>query len=200
IALWTVISVLIVGDFFQHVIYGKFSESRFTALIDDTSEQVRSRAERIIRQCSEASAELQEKLENVKLVTQEKIFIHLQDRLGDTNYDWGIYDDAGKLIAWNGQLANKEQSLTSGDTEISVISQLHRQSVKLKQGVTVKNNSATLVILKPIGADYGIENRYLKTYNLLTDNLPAHPVLLYNSQSTTASPDLRVRNLQITPD
>ncbi|HEY4491751.1 MAG TPA: hypothetical protein VI958_07090, partial [Acidobacteriota bacterium] len=70
-----------------------------------------------------------------------------------------------------------------------------------KKAIRIHDSWLFLAVFQPLSADYGIRNRYLHEFNLLTDGLAMKPDLLYNSrQSSTQSPELLIRTIQITPE
>jgi signal transduction histidine kinase len=200
IGLWLIISVLMSIDSVQHSIYAAYSESRFQKDIESSSSEISRRAETAILQGRSAASNLSQGLQTLLPETGDSLFVRLQERFGSSSFWWAIYDGNGQLLAWRGQYDKRESLLESGVEEISVISELHQQFLKLKRTISFRGRPLMIVVLRPIGADYGIQNRYLRTYNLLTDGLPLRPLLLYSSRTSTSAKDLIIRNIQVTED
>jgi len=89
----------------------------------------------------------------------------------------------------------------SGSPEITVYNALHQQFIRMKRSIVSRQLSFIVVVNRPIAADYGIRNRYLKDYNLLTDHLPIRPDLLYNSQVVAPyASDIVIKTFPVTTD
>lgn len=200
IGLWLVISSLIVIDFVQHFIYANYSDSRFQSQVDASTAVIRGRVQAQIQEGKQNLDALQALLESNASLSVDALFVRLDHKFGNSKFLWAVYDQSGQLSAWKGQFENKEPVLPAGTEETTVISDLHNQFLRVKRAVSLHGKLFQLIVLRQIGADYGIRNQYLHTYNLLTDGLAVHPVLLYNSQTTATASDLVVRNISITGD
>ncbi len=145
--------------------------------------------------------EVSEQLESIEPLGPGSIFVQLQDKLGNAPYGWAVYDEQGSLLAWKGQFPAREIRILPESEELTVYTELHQQFLRLKRVSAAKQITFIIVVNTPIAADYGIQNQYLRNYNLLTDQLTIRPDLLYNSQVTTpSSSDLIVRTFEVAPE
>lgn len=200
IAVWALIGCLVATDFVQRYFYEGYSAEHFLAQARENSEQVKKRAVVLVKGLEAESAELEHALSVLDTSKIENIPIGLSERAGQTKYWWGVYNDEGRLLAWNGQVRSYETYISEGSREVDVEGLLHQQFLKLKRSVKVSGVLYMLSAYEPIAADYGIENQYLSSFNRLTDELPIRPVLLYNSESSARSPDVVVQNVTVSPE
>lgn len=201
VGFWLLISSLLLLDFVQLLTYRQYSETHFTEQIRRSTEEVKKRAEKLLRILQSDYAAIQGNLEKIEPLTPETVPIQLEDKLGEPPYDWGVYNEEGRLLAWNDEeVQSQETYLQEGSQEVSVVTALHQNFLKYKQALRLDGKLYVIAVLRPIAADYGIENQHLKSYNLLTDALSIKPMLLYNSQTSTSSPELKILNIQITKD
>jgi nitrogen fixation/metabolism regulation signal transduction histidine kinase len=201
VTLWIVISSLVFVDFWQLLSYRDYSEQSFQQKVDESTVALKKRAEIILRQTENDSRDVEQALRKIDPLTIDNMFSRLPAQLQTFDFYWGIYGQDGQMICWSGQLPYRERYTGNGGEDVSVYSELHQQFLKVKRPVRIGASQFTISVLRPISADYGIENRYLHTYNLLTDGLSLRPDLLYNSQqSTTTSPDLVIRSVAVAPD
>src|SRR5262249_16929762 len=148
---------------------------------------VKKRANKVVDQLRTDTGLLEYELRNVQPLTPENIFLRLHQEMSKYHFFWGVYQEVdNRLIAWSGQLPYKDTYLAPGAEEITVITNLHQQFLRYRHAIKLEGGIYYVSVLTPIAADYGIENRYLTSYNILTDGLAIRPDLLYNSpQSTT---------------
>ena len=199
--LWICILFLTAMDFWRTATLTRSSAQLLNQEIDRSTRTIQDRARELLETSRVDYRRVQEALENVSPFTRENVFVQLENSLSGSGFWWGVYDSDRKLIAWNGQLPLKEASIEPDKEDVSVLNLLHQQFLKYKKTLRHKNNTLFLVVLRPFATEFGIENRYLGTFNRLTDDLAIHPYLLYNSeQSTTTSPDLTIRTVQVTKD
>ncbi|MCI0415866.1 ATP-binding protein [bacterium] len=200
-SLWLLITSILFADFIHFSFLCKYSEAGFRKEVDQVTAIVHQRATRQVDMLRDNTKEVREELNAIDVLSPGSIFVRLQDRLGKKDYSWAVYDDEGALLAWNGEFSTREIRILPESEEISVYNALHQQFWRLKQVAILKNLTFIIVVNKPIAADYGIQTRYLRTYNLLTDGLSIRPDLLYNSQVTISrSSDLVIKNFTVTPD
>jgi len=198
---WVIISSLVLVDFLQLIRYGRASDADVLVKIEENNREIQRRATSLLNSCRSYSREIEEVLKHVQSISAGDAFIRLQGNLEKKSYWWGVYAGDGQLLSWSGQVPYREGFLAPGMEEISVVSELHQQFLKHRRSVKLEDATYSITVLNPVAADYGIKNRYLDSYNLLTDGLAIRPDLLYNSdQSTTASPDLIIRTLTVTPE
>ncbi len=201
LGLWIAIILLTSVDFWRTASLNRSSKDLLVQEIDRSTRIVQRRASALLESSREDCRILAEMLEKVDPLTRENLFVQFENNLSGSRFWWGIYDSNRKLIAWDGQVPFKETFLESGQEDVAVLNLLHQQFLKYKKAVRSRENDFYLVVLRPFAADYAIENRYLKTFNQLTDHLAIRPYLLYSSQqTTTTSPDLTIRTVQVTPD
>jgi nitrogen-specific signal transduction histidine kinase/HAMP domain-containing protein len=199
-AFWLMISCLLLVDFIQLATYRQFSSSHFDSQIRESSSEVKRRAEKILQMLRADSFQLESSMRKIRALTPETIPVELRKSLRNPDYIWAVYNQEGRLIAWEGEVNFQETNLPEGSDELAVVNSLHQNFFKYKRAVGIGSNPFLLVVWKPIAADYGIENQYLSRYNLLTDGLSIPPMLLYNSQSSALSPDLKIANIPIRKD
>lgn len=199
--LWLGISGLVVSDLVQILDYGRYSERRFSAQARTTAGEVKRRAEELVDRSRSHSRLLEDQLRGLPRLAPDVVPAKLlSSPLGDSAFDWGVYNSQRRLIAWKGPLNAEESFLAPGQEDSSVVNLLHQQFLKYKHAVAIGKEQFFLVVLEPFAADYGLQTRYLRSYNLLTNGLPIRPVLLYNAQTGTSSPDLTILNVGITRD
>jgi len=201
LAFWAVISALVLVDFLQLIWYSKSSDSDVLTKIEESNREVQRRATSLLDLCRSSSREIESVLGQAASLSPGDLFIRLQQALVGKSYWWGVYSEDGQLLSWSGQVPYREGFLATGTEEVSVLNELHQQLLKHRRSVILQNRLFSITVLNPVAADYGIENRYLRGYNLFTDGLSIRPSLLYNSQqSTTTSADLIIRTLAITSE
>ena len=200
-ALWLFIICVLAAGFIQSAFLNRYSESRFQKKIEEVTDVVQRRAKTQLLELRNHAEEVAEELNSSETFNATGLFVHLQDNLGEVPYGWAVYDSQGALLSWKGQFPQREIQIVPESEEITVYNALHQQFLRLKRMFIVRQTTFMIVVNEPIAADYGIENKYLQNYNLLTDDLPIRPDLLYNSQVTTAgSSDLIIKNLRMAPD
>src|SRR5262249_40135824 len=156
-------------DFFQQASYENYSDKTLLSELQRNTDEVKSRAEKLISISEQKLSDLETQIEKINQPTNEAIFQALSEHM-PVNSLWAVYSRDGSLIAWNGQVDAKETFLAEGSEDVSVESEMHQQFFKLRKAIPFETGSLILTVWTPIAADYGIENRYLSSYNLLTDN------------------------------
>lgn len=201
VLLWIAISSLELVDYVQSVSYQNFSREKFEAEIDRSADDVNHRALLLLDQCRKELLQMERALRSLSSLNRQDVLLRLEGRLPEPPFEWGVYEENGFLLAWNGQMENHENFLGEGTEDVSIIYLLHQQYLQVKRLVPLGKQKMILVVRRPFAAEYEIENRYLTAYNLLTDGLPIRPALLYNSrETTTRSADLIVRRIPVTPE
>ena len=120
--------------------------------------------------------EVREQLESIESLSPGSVFVQLQDHLGNTPYGWAVYDD--RVRCWPGKDSFQREVLILPESEeLTIYNDLHQQFLRLKRVSVAKQITFIIVVNRPIAADYGIHNRYLRNYNLLTDDLAVRPDL-----------------------
>ena len=199
--LWLLVIGVLIADFVQTSFLGGYSESRFLKKLDEVTSIVQEKTTVEAGTLRKNANEVVAHLRGIKSLTPEGIFVHMQDALGNSAYGWAVYDARGLMLAWKGQFPDREIQIANGGEEITVYRALHQQFLRLKTTPVIANIPFILVVNKPIAADYGIHNQYLRNFNLLTDDLPIRPNLLYNSQvSAPRSTDLIIKRFSIGGD
>jgi|GEM_PF-2882239 len=199
--LWLLVTAILVSDCIQTSFFNKYSDSRFEEKISEVTAVVRKRAYTQVEILRKCESEVRKALDGIEILNPSSIFIGLEDRLSNADYGWAIYDPEGELLAWNGEFPPRETRISPDREDITVYTALHQQFIRLKRMSQSKQALFIIVANRPIAADYGLRNRYLVDYNLLTDNLPMRPDLLYNSQvSAPPASELVVRPFDVTPD
>ena len=198
--LWLLISCVVLLDFLQRLSYEDFSHSRFQKQAQESAEEVRERAGNLLKGLEAESEKLEHALRSVDSLLPESIPLILTNSLGTSKFWWGVYNEEGRLLAWNGEMQGRETYLQEGSREVSVEGILHQQFLKLKRSVKVNDVLFLICAFEPLAADYGIQNQYLQSYNRLTDGLALKPVLLYNSESSARSEEVVALNLEIAPE
>jgi signal transduction histidine kinase/HAMP domain-containing protein len=200
-ALWLLLTGLLITDFIQSSFLGKYSDSRFYEKIDRVTTVVKARTDKQLNSLNNNVSNVRNRLQSIEILNPASIFVRLQDTFEGAPFGWAVYDVEGTLLAWRGEFPPQENRILPESEEITVYNGLHQQFLRLKKVVSIKQLTFIIVVNRPIAADYGIENKYLKSYNVLTDHLPIRPDLLYNSQvSAPGSSDLIIRNLKIGPE
>lgn len=198
LTLWFAISCFVVWDFVQRLSYVDFSREELYKKASESTAKIKKRALKLLTGLDSESIRLERVLGTIDASMPENIPIGMQKSIGDSPFWWGIYNQEGRLLAWNGQVSSTETFLPETSREAEVETILHQQFLKLKRSVRIRGVLYMLAAYEPLAADYGIENQYLHSYNRLTDRLPIRPLLLYNSESSARSPDIVVQNVQIT--
>ncbi|HSP07387.1 MAG TPA: hypothetical protein VLR94_09425, partial [Acidobacteriota bacterium] len=198
--IWLAISILVLLDFAQRLSYEVYSKDHFVQQAAESTERVTKRAGRLLSALESESAQLERAFGSLDTSALENIPIGMWEKVGRTAFWWGVYNDEGRLLAWNGQVRSSETLLPESTREVEVEAVIHQQFLKLKRTMRARGSLYVLCVYEPFAADYGIENPSLSSVNRLTDRLPVRPLLLYNSESSARSMDVIVQNIQITPE